>query len=102
MRRLLLQDIGSQFIARRVLPILETDPLVKANLYPGDLLNALSQAVVSGWRPDAETLPVVRSVLNQGLQTLVRGEDSSSRDKLRTAIESSLMTLNKVNNETTR
>jgi hypothetical protein len=102
MRRLLLQDIGSKFLARRVVPLLQKDPFAKADLYPGDLLSALSHAIIAGWQPDPEMIVAIRPVLNKASAILQRAEVDSGQRKLKDDVRSALAALDKVQHGTNR
>lgn len=99
MRRLLLQNIGSSVIIRRIIPLLQQDPLAEADCYPGDLLSALSHALIAGWKPEHEVTIAVGSVLKQSLKALPSNGGDSGQRKLRATVLKGLAALSKVGHE---
>ena len=84
MRMLLGQSIGTTALARRVMPVLQADVLVEAELYSGDLLVAFSRALSSKEaRLDSELVDAARNLLASALLKL----ESEEAGTLRSSIE---------------
>jgi len=75
-RILIGQDIGAQWLVPLALDILERDPLVSGDFYPGDLLASILRIDSTWWRREPEWTERVRRIL-AGLRQAPREVDDA-------------------------
>jgi hypothetical protein len=85
LRVMILQGIAIEYLVPMALDLLENDPLVKGDYYPGDLLNAVLSVTPSYWtmKPtDSERLDLVVSrmtIIPEELEESLRQYRSEKR-----------------------
>lgn len=62
LRVLLSQQVGVEVLIPRVLPLLEADPLLEGDYYPGDVLVALLKTPAEYWSAHPDQLAKVRAL----------------------------------------
>ena len=76
LRMLTLQEIGPTYLVPIVLDMLEVDPFVAGNYYPGDLLHAVVNLSPAFWANE----PELRGRLDQVIDELMSKRDLLERD----------------------
>ena len=89
LRMMVGQSINLESLAPLALHVLSEDPLIEAELYPGDLLGALLHSEGSFWRAHQELRMVLAMVVESariGLKALDKSERGSAPESLYDAI----------------
>jgi contact-dependent growth inhibition (CDI) system CdiI-like immunity protein len=64
LRLLLSQDISANVLVPRALALLESEPLLEGDFYPGDVLVAVLKVSPSYWQAHLDYLATLNRILN--------------------------------------
>ncbi|MFA8019487.1 contact-dependent growth inhibition system immunity protein [Bremerella cremea] len=88
LRVMLSQQVSLPFLVPLALERLQVDPLLEAELYPGDLLGVVLKVPESHWKRHSDASEVLRAIVartNEMLPTLDEADASLVRENLSNA-----------------